>query len=96
MKTLAQTYEIVEGINDQAHQEAWDLWIQADQEQDDEVAEELREDASMFQSNVFREEFYRLSDADRNSVLHWLKEDTDFADQFRDWFGHDEFDDEFE
>lgn len=96
MKTLDQTYELVENLNEEAHQEAWDLWTQADDEDDYEVAEELREDASMFQSNAFREQFYRLSETDRSSVMHWLKEDKDFAEQFRDWFGHDEFDDEFE
>lgn len=91
MKTLEQTLNLVEDLNEQAHQEAWDSWMAADEEDD----EELREEASEEQAMYFRDHFYDLDDSDRDSVLHWLKHDEDFADQFRDWFGHDQFDDEF-
>lgn len=95
MKTLEQTLSLIEDLNEQAHQEAWDYWQDADAEEDEEIAEELREDASMLQATCFRESYYHLDQTDRDSVLHWLKADGDFADQFRDWFGHDQFDDEF-
>jgi hypothetical protein len=98
MKTLEQVYEIVETLNEEAHQDAWDSWMSADEaeQNDSDLAEELREEASQEQATYFREGFYHLDDSDRDAVIHWLKHDDDFAEQFRDWFGHEEYDDEFD
>ncbi len=41
MKTLEQVYDIVEGINEIAHGRAFDAWMAADAEDDEEAAEEL-------------------------------------------------------
>ena len=97
MKTLEETIDLMESLNGTAYDLAMNSWIAADRAGivDDDDAEELREEASEEQAMYFRDHFYDLDDSDRDSVLHWLKHDEDFADQFRDWFGHDQFDDEF-
>jgi hypothetical protein len=101
MKTLEETWAIAEGINEEAHGMAWDTWIEADELQDSEdeddweLAEGKREEASDEQAGYFRDEFECLTDEDRAAVEHWLDADESFREQFRDWYGHDEFDDEY-
>ena len=102
MKTIQEAYDIIENLNEQAHDEAWDSWVAADElmESDDEddwtTAEEMREDASVEQAEYFRENFHILETADKETVEYWLEEDAEFREQFRDWYGRDEFDNEFE
>ena len=101
MKTLEETWAIAEGINEEAHGMAWDTWIEADEladsddEDDWELAEGKREEASDEQAGYFRDEFECLEDEDRAAVHHWLDADESFREQFRDWYGRDEFDDEY-
>lgn len=96
MKTLEEIYELVQDINDRAHGRAWNSWIAADAEEDYELAEELREDASAEQSNWFRTFYWQLSDEDRDSVVHWLKNDADFAEEFEVWYDPDAFAEEID
>jgi hypothetical protein len=102
MKTLDEVFNIIENLNEEAHSMAWDSWIEADEaeESDDEdasvTAEELREDASMEQAGYFRDMYYELDEDDIEAVEYWLSKDESFKEQFRDWFGRDEFDEEFE
>jgi len=101
MKTLDEAWAIAEGINEEAHGMAWDTWIEADELQDSddendwELAESKREEASDEQAGYFRDEFECLTDEDREAVEHWLAADESFREQFRDWYGRDEFDDNF-
>jgi hypothetical protein len=101
MKTLDEAFELIEALNEEAHGMAWDTWIEADEleESDDEddwsKAEGKREEASDEQAGYFRDEFDGLDDEDREAVHHWLDEDESFREQFRDWYGRDEFDDEY-
>ena len=101
MKTLDQAFEIIEAINEEAHEQSWDSWMAADQmansdEDDSEVTEEqMREDASLEQAEYFRDGVWNLSAEDRQAIDHWIKEDESFREQFRDWFGNEEFDDEY-
>lgn len=96
MKTLEEVYAIVEGLNEDAHSRAFNAWIAADQELDEEAAEELREDASAEQSDHFRYFYWSLSEEDRRAVLYWIIKDKDFAGQFRDWYDPDAFDEEID
>jgi hypothetical protein len=101
MKTLEETYAIIEGLNEEAHGMAWDTWIEADElaDSDDEedwgLAEGKREEASEEQAGYFRSEFSSVSDEDKESIEHWLTADKSFREEFRDWYGRDEFDDEY-
>jgi hypothetical protein len=101
MKTLEDTWAIIEGLNEEAHGMAWNTWIEADELQDSEdeddweLAEGKREEASDEQAGYFRDEFECLEDEDRAAVDHWVDADESFREQFRDWYGHDEFDDEY-
>ena len=101
MKTLDEAFELIEALNEEAHGMAWDTWIEADELQDSddeddwELAEGKREEASDEQAGYFRDEFECLSIEDREAVNHWLDADESFREQFRDWYGRDEFDDEY-
>jgi hypothetical protein len=101
MKTLDESYSIVEALNEEAHSMAWDTWVEADEledsdnEDDWDLAEGKREEASNEQAEYFRDEFSCLSEEDRRAVEHWLTADESFRDQFRDWYGRDMFDDEY-
>jgi hypothetical protein len=101
MKTLDEAFELIEALNEEAHGMAWDTWIEADELQDSddeddwELAEDKREEASDEQAGYFRDEFSCLSSEDREAVNHWVDADESFREQFRDWYGRDEFDDEY-
>jgi hypothetical protein len=96
MKTLEEIYDLIQTVNDRAHVEAWDSWMAADAEEDYELAEELREDASALQSDWFRTFYWQLSDEDREAVVHWLKNDADFAEEFEVWYDSDAFAEEID
>lgn len=103
MKTLAEIWELVESLNEEAHSDAWDSWVAADElEESDEdenenglTAEDLREDASDEQAGYFRQGYWALSEDDQDAIIHWLKEDEAFKDQFSSWFGSAAFENEF-
>ena len=95
IKTLDEVYDLIESLNNDAHSDSWDSWIAADDEDDYETAEEMREDASDEQAEYFREYFWELSEEDIESVRHWLEKDEDFREQFETWFGRFEFEEEF-
>jgi hypothetical protein len=101
MKTLDEAFDLIEALNEEAHGMAWDTWIEADELEDSEdeddwtKAEAKREEASDEQAGYFRDEFDGLEDEDRVTIEHWLDADELFREQFRDWYGRDEFDDEY-
>jgi hypothetical protein len=101
MKTLDEAYAIIEALNEEAHSLAWDTWIEADEladsedEDDWDLAEDKREEASEEQAGYFRNEFASLTAEDRAAIEHWVKVDESFSEEFRDWFGRNEFDDEY-
>ncbi len=97
MKTIEEAWNIIESLNDDAHNQAWDTWVQADElmesddEDDWETAEDLREQASLEQAEYFRDSWYDLSEEDQEVVKYWLDKDEDFCEQFSTYFGDDEF-----
>jgi len=102
MITRDEAYDIIANLNEQAHQSAWDTWIKADSlmesddENDWEVAEELREEASIEQSEYFREEFHDLEEDTKEAILHYVNTDEDFKEEFSIWYGEDEFTADFD
>lgn len=102
MKTLEETFDIINNLNEDAHNDAFDTWIKADSlsdsdnEEDWDEAEAIREEASIEQSSYFRGYFYDLDETDQDAIRHWIQNDDDFKDQFRDYFGHNQFEFEFE
>ena len=83
MKTLEETINLMEQMNDNAHDIALDSWLIADQEDD----EELREDASAEQQEYFREEYADLTDEEQESIRQWYMRDKDFREQFETYYG---------
>jgi len=102
MKTLDEVWALIESLNEEAHSDAWDSWIAADEMEDSDededgtTAEQLREEASDEQAGYFRQGYWALDEEDQAAIEHWLKEDESFKDEFSSWFGHDAFENEFE
>ena len=79
MKTLEETFDIINNLNEDAHNDAFDTWIKADSlsdsdnEEDWDEAEALREEASIEQSSYFRGYFYDLDETDQDSIRYWIQ-----------------------
>ena len=102
MKTLDEVWALAESLNEEAHSDAWDSWIAADEmeeseeDEDGTSAEQLREEASDEQAGYFRQGYWALSEQDQAAIEHWLKQDESFKDEFSSWFGSDAFEEEFD
>ena len=88
-------WDIAESLNENAHSAAWHSWETACEAEDETIAEQLREEASKEQAEYFRDDFFCLNAESQESIRRWLKVDTDLKEQFRDWYGHEQFDEEF-
>jgi hypothetical protein len=93
MKTKDEAYEIICDLNDEAHSATWDEWMAADEAQDEgedmDVVEGMREDASYNQAREFREAFQSLDEETQQAILHWEKNDEEFAEEFKMWWGEE-------
>jgi hypothetical protein len=98
MITRDQAYDIIQELNELAHERSFDTWVKADQllesdnEDDWDAAEELREEASAEQAKYFREEFHDLDEHIRSAVFHYVDTDEDFREEFVTWYGEDHYD----
>jgi len=98
MLTKDEAHTIISDINEEAHSMAWDSWSEADEigDSDDEEdwgrAEELREDASFEQAGYFRAEFNALPQDQQDIIWHYAQTDEDFAEDFKTWYGQEEYD----
>ena len=101
MLTLDETWDLARNLNEEAHGYAWDTWVEADNlmdsddEADWEEAESKQEEASLEQASHFRELYRDLTEEQRAAVSHWLKESAEFQEEFKSWFGDEEFGSEF-
>ena len=94
MITLREALDLIDENNQSAYDEAYHLWLEADDadnDGDDELAEELRTKASMAQADYFRDEYYFSSDEQKQGIKYWLKNDAEFKDQFVDFYGEFNF-----
>jgi hypothetical protein len=93
MKTKDEAYEIICDLNDEAHSATWDEWMAADEAEvegeDMDVVEGMREDASYNQAREFREAFQSLDKETQQAILHWEKNDKEFAEEFKMWWGEE-------
>tara|TARA_S200002703_G_scaffold159595_2_gene173649 strand:+ start:1666 stop:1944 length:279 start_codon:yes stop_codon:yes gene_type:complete len=91
MKTKDEAYEIICDLNDEAHSATWDEWVAADdaenEGEDMDVVEGMREDASYNQAREFREAFQSLDEETQQAILYWEKNDEEFAEEFKMWWG---------
>ena len=53
------------------------------------VVEGMREDASYNQAREFREAFQALDEETQQAILHWEKNDEEFAEEFKMWWGEE-------
>ena len=85
MITREQAIEIMENLNEQAHQDAWSEWEEADQllgEGDDEAAEQQQLVASEVQSDFFSDYFSDLDRETRQAIARLAMTDEDFRENY--------------
>jgi len=92
MLSRDEAYQLIVELNEEAHAAAYEDWAAADECDDEDEAEELREDASYQQAIEFREAFQSLDEESQEAILHYVKHDEDFAEEFNMWWGeaHDD------
>lgn len=97
-----EAYSIISNLNEEAHSMAWDSWVEADElgDSDDEEdwgrAEEIREEASAEQAGYFRADFQNLPQEQQDAIWQWAKKNEDFAEDFKTWYGQEEFEEHIE
>lgn len=100
MLTREEAYDIIQTINEDAHNAAWDTWERADElsdsinEEDWDLADQVREEASAEQSEHFRRSFNELDEETREAILHYVDTDEDFKEEFVAWYGPDDFEED--
>lgn len=103
MKSLDEILNLINEMNEEAHDYSWGEWEYADEledsaetEQDFEAAEEQREAASEVQASYFRNQYFELDETMQNSIRYWLRENIEFRNEFAMFFGEAQFENEFE
>jgi hypothetical protein len=93
MITREQAIEIMENINEQAHNDAWEEWIEAqrlEDQGDEEAAEHQRNCASEIQGDFFCDHFTDLDKTTRQAIARLALEDDDFRENYWEpWCGLD-------
>ena len=93
MITREQAIEIMENLNEQAHNDAWDEWIEAERLEDEgeeEAAEHQRDCASEIQSDFFADHFSNLDRTTQQAIARLALEDEDFYENYWEpWCGLD-------
>jgi hypothetical protein len=93
MITREQAMEIMENINEQAHNDAWDEWVEAqrlEDQGDEEAAEHQKNCASEIQGDFFCDHFTDLDKATRQAIARLALEDDDFYENYWEpWCGLD-------
>lgn len=85
MITREQAVEIMENLNEQAHQDAWSEWEEAqelEEQGDDEAAEHQRACASEIQGDFFSDYFLELDKATRQAIARLAMTDQDFLENY--------------
>jgi hypothetical protein len=93
MITRQQAMEIMENLNEQAHNDAWEEWIEAERleaQGDAEAAEHQRDCASEIQGDFFLDHFTDLDKTTRQTIARLAMEDDDFRENYWEpWCGLD-------
>ena len=92
MKTIDECYSIISALNEEAHGLAWDTWIEADRldEEGDDGAEDMRDQASMEQQEHFIGLFNDLDEETKQACFEHRKIDENFRMDFDCWYGYTE------
>jgi hypothetical protein len=80
-----QAIEIMETLNEQAHNDAWDEWIEAERlegEGEEEAAEHQRDCASEIQMDFFSDHFVNLDKPTRQAIARLALQDEDFFENY--------------
>ena len=81
MRTKDEVYDLICDLNEDAHNAAWDSWIAADEEND----EEMREEASEEQAGYFREMLEQHPGL-LEEAKHYAQQDDEFNMDWEAWY----------
>ena len=81
MITREEAYNIILNLNHEAYDFTYQRWVDADDD------EELREDASLAQQEIFRELYDDLDTDTRKAIHYYVNTDEDFGCDFDGWYG---------
>ena len=88
-----QAIETMTNLNERAHNDAWDEWIQAERleaEGDEDAAEHQRNCASEIQGDFFCDHFGDLDKPTRQDIAKLALQDSDFYENYwKPWCGLD-------
>ena len=80
-------WDIIEDLNETAHDLALDTWVDSDNAIDEENAEDLREKASAEQQEYFRDLYYDLPEDQKELIRQNYMRDREFREQFETYYG---------
>ena len=89
MRTKEEVYDLIFDLNEDAHSEAYDSWVAADEAEDNgedmDVVEGMREDASIEQAGYFREMLAQYPGLLEEATLY-AEQDESFAMDWEAWY----------
>jgi len=89
MRTKEEVYDLIFDLNEDAHSEAYDSWVAADEAEDNgedmDVVESMREDASIEQAGYFREMLEQYPGLLEEATLY-AEQDESFAMDWEAWY----------
>jgi glutaredoxin 2 len=85
--TREEAYDIIESLNQTAYDHTYRQWVEADEASYEN--EELREEASSAQQEIFKELYRKLNIPTRRAIQYFVDTDEDFADDFHCWYGEE-------
>ena len=86
MITVDEAWDLINRLNEEAHGLAWDLWIKADEAEEDNdiLAEEASDAQREYFWDILDEE---VSEEDMEAIWHYCNTDPEFRDQFEAFYG---------
>lgn len=87
MITKEEAWNLIRDANEEAHAATYDAWVEADdmEDEDPDMAEEMREDASEAQAYEFRN-FLTEHDGLLEACQKYAEEDEDFKAEWDSWY----------
>ena len=89
MRTKEEVYDLIFDLNEDAHSEAYDSWVAADEAEDNgedmDVVEGMREDASIEQAGYFRDMLAQYPGLLEEATLY-AEQDESFAMDWEAWY----------
>ena len=94
MLSRHRAWDLINDLNERAHQQVYELWEEADKLEDETETEaegikshDMKVEASNEQAKVFKELISYMSEDEIKSIWLYVRNDEDFRSQFESWYG---------